>query len=218
MNNTLGNLIALKRKNAKLSQSDLAELLTNCGYPITNKGISSWEKDITIPNAYQYIELCRILDISNDNILDGLTIEGKYKAIDYINTLKMTKKYSTIIEVINNKRSLPVYNSHVSAGVGDYLYDEAYEMIEVGDEVPDIADYGLYIHGDSMSPRYVNNQIIWVKKIDILYDGNIGIFYLDGEVYCKVLQQNKLVSLNPAYHDIDITEANEFKILGKVVS
>ena len=55
----------------------------------------------------------------------------------------------------------------------------------------------------------------------ILENGEIGIFYLNGEAYIKKLQDDKngvfLVSLNKKYPPIPVGENDRFDILGKVV-
>lgn len=58
-------------------------------------------------------------------------------------------------------------------------------MIEVGEEVPDNADFGIRISGDSMEPQFVNGQIVWVHQQNNLETNEIGIFFLDGNAYCK---------------------------------
>lgn len=82
-------------------------------------------------------------------------------------------------------------------------------------------DYAVHIHGDSMLPMFENQQIIWVKKCEYLNDGNIGIFYLNGDAYCKKYQKNNngisLISLNSNYAPIIIKETDELRILGKVL-
>ena len=54
-----------------------------------------------------------------------------------------------------------------------------------------------------------------------LANGDIGIFFLDGNAYCKKLQITEhgtyLVSLNPRYEPILITENVTFHVFGKVV-
>lgn len=93
--------------------------------------------------------------------------------------------------------------------------------MEVGEEVPATADFGIRISGDSMEPRFVNGQIVWVQKQDTLNNGEIGIFFLDGNAYCKKLQDDEkglyLISLNNTYEPIAVTENQTFKIFGKVV-
>lgn len=59
-----------------------------------------------------------------------------------------------------------------------------------------------------MEPVYVNKQIVWVHQQDQLENGNIGIFYLNGDAYIKKYQKNKdnvqLISLNKKYAPIQI--------------
>ena len=78
-----------------------------------------------------------------------------------------------------------------SAGTSEFLDDENFEIIEVGEEVPEEADFGLALNGDSMEPRYHDNQAVWVQQTNSLSSGEIGIFYLDGMTYCKQLKDNK---------------------------
>lgn len=62
----------------------------------------------------------------------------------------------------------------VSAGTGQFLDNDSYEEVEVGPEVPETADFGVRISGDSMMPRYLDKQIVWIQKTDELNDGEIG--------------------------------------------
>lgn len=72
-----------------------------------------------------------------------------------------------------------------------------------------------------MLPRFMDRQIVYVKQQQTLEHGEIGIFLLDGDAYCKMLSRENgtfLVSLNPAYRPIPIGEFSELRILGKVVA
>lgn len=189
---------------------ELAQLLTNNGYPTSNKVLSSWEKGVTVPNANQYLAIKEVLNI-NEPAISDLTLEGQYKIYDYINTLLQIDKYRAI------KRKLPLYDAYVSAGTGQYIDDCDYIMIETPDTVPKEADYGVYISGDSMEPRIKDHSVIWVQSTQEIRIGDIGIFYLDGETYCKVLGNNELISINKKYKPIPLNEASSFKILGRVV-
>ena len=98
---------------------------------------------------------------------------------------------------------------------------ESYEMIEVGTEVPENADFGIKISGDSMLPRFLDKQIVWVQKTNYIENGEFGIFFLDGNSYIKKFQDIPgnvaLLSLNPAYAPIPVKEGSTFKIFGRVV-
>ena len=119
-------------------------------------------------------------------------------------------------------RELPLFLLPASAGSGEFLDGDSYDMVVVGSEVPDTASFGIRLNGDSMTPRYLDGQIVWVYRTTELMNGDIGIFYLDGNAYCKRLHREKnlleLVSINPAYAPIPITEESDFRIYGRVVS
>lgn len=66
----IGKFIAERRKNANLTQMQLAEKLD-----ITDKAISKWERGITIPDASIMVELCDILKISVNELLSGEKID-----------------------------------------------------------------------------------------------------------------------------------------------
>ena len=86
---------------------------------------------------------------------------------------------------------------------------------------PDHADFGVRISGDSMEPDFHNGEIAWIQKSDILCNGEIGIFYLNGDAYIKKLHDEPdglyLISLNGKYKPIPVHGSDSFKIFGKVV-
>ena len=124
--------------------------------------------------------------------------------------------------VIPFTRTIKLFNIPASAGTGSFLDSEDYTEIEVGEEVPAAADFGIRISGDSMEPQFINGQIVWVQQQETLMNGEIGIFFLNGDAYCKKLQDDKeglfLISLNKKYAPIPILKEASFKIFGKVVS
>ena len=233
MDKKIGKILASRRKVKKLSQIELAEQLRNYGINVSNAAISAWEKDISIPNAHQFLALCKILnitDIYNEFIgfnpndpMAKLNKAGRAKALEYISLLLLSeqfqKKEATIIPI---RRKIKWSLLSSSAGTGEFLDDENFEIIEVGDEVPANADFGLALNGDSMEPRYHDNQAVWIQKTDYLDNGEIGIFYLDGKTYCKQFKKDMngvfLVSLNSKYEPIRVTSDSTFKIFGRVLN
>lgn len=229
---TLGNIIAEYRTKQGLSQADLANAISAAGFSLTNKAVSKWEKNVAYPSIPVFLTLCRILGIEDIYevftghnpffALSSLNEEGRKKALEYIQLLSESEKFrKQVCEVIPFKRSIPLYDLPASAGIGEFLDGERYDMIEIGNEVPAEADFGIRISGNSMEPRFVNGQIIWVHKQEILQNGEIGIFYLDGQAFCKKLQDDEngifLISLNKEYAPISVKSSNTLKIFGKVV-
>ena len=230
----VGNIIAMKRKEQKFSQGKMCEELTAMGYPIKVSAYSSWETGISFPNAEQFLAVCKILKITNiynefiggynaEDPLAELNEEGKKKALDYIHLLIVSGEYKNAAPVaISTFRELKLFDMPVSAGPGTFLDSEDYELIKAGNEVPEKTTFGVKISGNSMEPRYLNQQIVWIQQTEELVDGEIGIFLLNGNAYCKKLQNNSkglaLISLNPEYAPIKISEQDQFHIFGRVLN
>ena len=123
--------------------------------------------------------------------------------------------------IIPFRRNIRLFDIPASAGTGSFLDGENYSILEVGEEVPAEADFGIRISGDSMEPQFINGQIVWVHQQETLSTGEIGIFYFDGNAYCKKLKDDEdglfLLSLNTRYEPIPIKETSSFKVFGKVV-
>ena len=95
-----------------------------------------------------------------------------------------------------------------SAGTGTYLGPEAFETIYVRDnDLTRRASFGVPVSGNSMEPRYHNGDILVIEGAEKIEPGEIGIFSVDGSGYVKELGNGALLSLNPAYDPIPLTES-----------
>jgi transcriptional regulator with XRE-family HTH domain len=68
----IGEFIASKRKEVKLTQAELAEKLG-----ITDRAVSKWENGICMPDAGTIPELCKILKISINDLFSGEVVDMK---------------------------------------------------------------------------------------------------------------------------------------------
>ena len=229
---SIGKIIATYRKKMGISQVELSNMLRTHGYNLSNKAVSTWEKDVAEPSSSVLLLLCKLLNITDiygehygdnpDNPMSALNEEGKAKAIEYIELLRDSGKYTPAQAIIIPfRRSIKLFDIPASAGTGSFLDGENYTILEVGEEVPYDADFGIRISGDSMEPEFEDGQIAWVLKQDMIENGEIGIFSLNGEAYIKKLQDDPngvfLISLNEKYPPIPVREHDRFDILGKVV-
>lgn len=227
--NEIGEVLLARRRELGLSQTELAGAMTLRGCPVTNQAVSKWEKGLTQPNARQFLTLCRILEIEDvrgefsggaEGILAGLDRRGRRLALDYVQLLRDSGRYADREAEPAQVRTLPLYSLAVSAGTGQFLDGEDYEMVEVGAEVPEGAHFGVRVAGDSMEPRYHDGQVVWVRQQRSLMTGEIGIFLYDGSAYLKKLVAREdrmaLHSLNPKYPDILISPELPLRVLGKV--
>ena len=178
MKKDIGKVIAKHRKAMKLSQIDLARQLAEHNIVITNAGISAWEKGNTTPSAEALLTVCEILKISDiytefigENPLDPfkeLNSEGTQKALEYIDLLKKSGDYkkhsSDIIDI--KPRLMKIALISASAGTGNLLDEENFEMMEITEPVPKKADFGVYITGDSMEPRFHDEELVVQNALD----------------------------------------------------
>ena len=197
MEDSFGARLAAARRAAGLNQTEVAERLTARGFPVRTQAVSKRETDTTQPSARQLVELCRLYGIRDVVAAFGAR-SGALPG-----------------------RVLPLYRLAVSAGTGEFLDGEGYDSVEVGEEVSPLADFGVRIAGDSMEPRFVHGQIVWVKRQETLRPGEIGIFLYNGAGYCKRLERRsgrvELISLNSAYPPIRVGPADELRVFGRVV-
>ena len=68
----IGKLIKEKRKEKKLTQSDLAEKLN-----VSDRSVSKWENGICMPDSSIIPELCDILNITINDLFSGEVVDKK---------------------------------------------------------------------------------------------------------------------------------------------
>ena len=183
----LGKKLLEVRENAKISRAQLVSLLKQKGFDVKPYTIGKWETGVSKPTVEVFLALCDVC-----------------RVID-------------VRQTFGGKRFLHLYDTPVSAGLGNYLTDGGYSVIEVDSTVPHTADYAVRVSGDSMIPRFVDQQIIFIHEQPALDEGEIGIFCLNNEAYLKKLERGSLVSLNPAYEPIPVQDSDDLKVIGKVV-
>lgn len=104
-------------------------------------------------------------------------------------------------------RVIPLFYTPSAAGFASPAFGEDFEYIDVGGEVPAYADFAVRIEGDSMEPYIPDGSTVYVNR-DPLKSGDVGIFFLDGDMLCKQYVRNEegdvwLLSLNRARADAD---------------
>ena len=114
---------------------------------------------------------------------------------------------------------IPLYLTPAAAGYASPALGDDYEDYAV--EKGSAADFAVRIAGDSMEPRFVNGQTVWVKAAQDANNGDIVLCTLNDQGYCKKLRKDEngiaLISLNKKYAPIPVREEDEFRIAGIVV-
>ena len=245
--NIIGSRIEEARRKAGLSLADFSALLKQYGVTMSPSGINKWAKGSALPNAYQLVAVCHVLDLDVDvsyfcsNHTPVLNDAGMKKVREYRDDLIASGNYkpqpriASIIKYVEK----PVSTLPVSAGTGEFLEEGNFEMVRFPENtVPDKADFGIRVTGDSMEPVYHDGQIVWVQQCETLAVGEVGIFVLDGEGYLKVYgeqepdddnrdaftdsygclhMQPMMISYNQSYEPKIVWPECTFQIVGRVL-
>lgn len=100
----IGQFIANCRKDKKLTQEQLAEKLG-----ISINAISKWERGLNLPDVSLMKELCKILDITLNELFEGKKLtnnemfdKAENNIISLMMTLKQLKIVNMLIQVLIN--------------------------------------------------------------------------------------------------------------------
>lgn len=245
--NVIGNRIAEARKRAGMSLVAFSEFLKSYGVSVQDAALSKWETGRSIPNAYQLMAICCALGLEDEpqyfigSSPRPLNEAGLQKLADYKADLIATGKYKPQAKTRPSirYREMPVSELPVSAGTGAFLDEGSFVMKRIPeDSIPDGAEFGIYISGNSMEPVYHDGQLIWVQKCAELCVGQVGVFVYDGDGYIKVYDEQEpdedvaenftdssgqvhaqpvLVSYNEAYPPRVVSPFVSFQIVGRVL-
>lgn len=145
-----------------------------------------------------------------------------YRKLNRFNQKTVTLMVERLVEGCRTQISIifkPIYDLSVSAGTGQFLDSDNYEMKEFPEYlVPQDSTFAVRVSGDSMEPNIKDGSIVFVRHAKELDVGDVGIFILNNESYIKQLgADNNLISFNPKYKDIIINEYDDLRVVGKVV-
>ncbi len=179
---------------------------------ISTGNISDWKSGRSMPTAKKLVKIADYLNCSIDYLLGRTDIPEINKPLELSVPDRNTDENIP-------KRILPFYRTAASAGTGSYLFDETpveYVNVPKTDKTS-AADYILEIRGDSMEPKFYDGDCVLIQQAERIYEGQIGIFILNGESYIKKMGKGELISLNPAYSPIRLHEYDDIRCAGRVL-
>lgn len=180
---------------------------------ISESLMSQWKSGRQLPKYDNLNILADYFNVSGDYLLgrtENPNIDNKA-----IKIVRPEEKKETDIP----KRILPFYRTAASAGAGSYLFDDTpVEYINVPKtDTTSAADYILEVRGDSMEPKFYDGDCVLIQQAERIYEGQIGIFILNGESYIKKMGKGELISLNSAYSPIRLHEYDDIRCAGRVL-
>jgi len=192
---TIGEKIKFLRQQKNITQVQLAKDLN-----LSQQAISHYETGRAIPS------------------IDVLKVLADYfgVTVDYFLTDKPGQSEVDFVDV--KFKTVPLYSAPVSAGNGVFP-DEVYIVGEVK-AISDKVDYAVKVVGDSMELVAPEGSILFVKKQEFAFNGDMIVCTYDGWVYVKwyIKKDDKimLLSENQSYSPIIVEPDDRFIIHGVV--
>lgn len=224
------------RTAAGLTQAEMAQRLgvdktTYCGYETGRRqpDINKLRQLITLlnvsadrllgtagsgsatPEELEKLRRYRLLDLHGRDLVDTV-LQKEYE--------RMTRPKTSEKEDRGWMTYINCYDLAVSAGAGEPWVDAAYKTrLEMpGELVPKRAHFCVRVNGDSMEPAYKDGDIVFVERVeDGVSEGEIGIFFLNGDGYIKRLGHMELISLNPQYPPIPVHDYDSLRCQGRAL-
>ena len=206
---------------------------------VTGNAISNWENGRTRPDINLIPHICAALSVSPYQLFDMTAPQPEFSAEE----VDLVRHYRELTP--GNRRAVRVLTANLrdaqladtcpdivvlrcveralAAGVGDpsELEENSTPIYLYSSAAARRADYVFHVNGDSMEPKYRNNDMVLVQAIpdgpDLQY-GEVGAFIVGNEQFIKVYEADGLRSLNPAYPFMDFANTDEtVYIIGRVV-
>lgn len=240
----IGTKIRELRKNNKLTLEELADAL-NQKYPNTinfNKGkISKWENNKEEPRLSSVKIIADFFDVPLDYFNDTpdshpeiLTIYNQLeepkqeKVLDYAKEQLEEQNNSKIVSIFDKTQDDDYITDYVeglvAAGHGTFQEDNLHMEVKLrAEDVPEEYDTIAKVAGDSMEPLIEDNDLLFIKVTSQVDINSIGIFQVNGKNFVKKLKRDYdgswyLQSLNSGYEEIHLTENDDIRTIGEVVS
>lgn len=198
--------IKRRRQQLKMTQTDLA---LKMGYADKSMIAKIEKGNVDLPQS-------KIMAFAN--ALE--TTPGELMGWDY--ETEATETVDNIYKI--DKIKLPMLGK-VACGEPIFADEDRESYIMVGTDIG--ADFCLQCQGDSMiNARIHDGDIVFVKKTDIVENGEIAVVIIDDEATLKrffYYREQNLVILkpeNPKYQDIILTgeQLNQVRVIGRAVA
>ena len=114
-----------------------------------------------------------------------------------------------LIKKKNQTKIIPKYLTPIAAGYSVPIDEDETEMIRIDSSAYPDADFAVEISGNSMFPYIEDGDIVYAKRTNEIEIGDVGVFCVDGAMYCKQYYIDRrgnltLVSANPELKDSNI--------------
>lgn len=218
------------RKAAGLSQRDVYDWLG-----VSQSTFSSWETGKSEPSIDIFLRICAKYGI--DNISEYFASDNlkKHRVLDRCAISKLISLddagRAAVYNCLNyeydamhlrqgsSRRRLPIY-THLSPIASDRPFFTP-DCFEIEIDAPDNADAAVCITDASMEPVLRKGEIKFIKYTPQLSGDEIGLFILNGTIYCRRLDycggDILLTAISTDYSSLRISFRDNLVVIGRVL-
>ena len=229
---SFGKVLQKYRKQAKLSQPDLAQKMQ-----VTRNTITNWETDKNSPSIEQTVALCRLLGMSANELLgtpgEAFRTDAERRLVVHFRQLSRVsqkvvcglveglareEEAARLDELRESHIVLALYSSPLAAGTGIEADNEPPEYVFARRTAANSkADAIARVSGRSMEPLYHDGDLLYIQYTDAVDDGEDAACSTEDGLVVKRCKDHKLYSLNADYPFGDKPEDFSVKMLGRVL-
>lgn len=235
-----GKALRKMREDSGKTVTEISEYLTSLGHKAKTVTIYGWERGVSQPNPEIFLEMCKfygVFDIfsyfeyekfskESDLSKDEQEHIKKYRSLDPygkeavesvldVECRRCTEPVRAQAEADKVIYIFPGYSMPMSAGTGQPAGSEYPENYRLVKEPPRRATFIAPVSGNSMEPTYHDGDKLFIRSCPEIEVGQVGVFLMDGQQWVKELGDGVLISHNPKYEPITMT--NDIRCQGLVL-
>lgn len=215
------DIIKQLRLDHNYGQLELAQALN-----VSKSTIAMWETGKRYPSKSIYEKLANFFSVNMDYLYGRSEFKTKEEMLQHFDNVCDIPALQSDVFRLEKGMKIPVLGD-VAAGAPIFAEENYIGSEEISEELASTGEFfALRIHGDSMSPRISEGDIVIIRQQDDADSGDIVIVLIDDDsATCKRLMKYQegisLISFNPAYKPMTFSnkdiEEKPIRIIGKVV-
>lgn len=229
-----------KQLGVKMGRSALSQYVTGKSKP-DDKKLYLLSKTLDVSEAWLMgydVDIKRVPDeergaTQNEHpeiltIYNQLEEPKQEKVLDYAKEQLEEQNSSKIVSIFDKSQDEDYITDYVeglvAAGHGTFQEDNLHMEVRLrAEDVPEDYDTIAKVAGDSMEPMIEDNDLLFIRVTNQVDINDIGIFQINGKNFVKKLKRDYnggwyLQSLNNSYEEIHLTENDDIRTIGEVVS
>lgn len=174
--------------------------------------------DVTLAE-YEHIKKYRLISTHSPDgsVVVDTVLDREYAIAEKLREQKEQLEKVQRMNIEVSEELIPLrlwayYGKIACAGTGFIFDDIPSDTVQAPDAN---ADFIIGVNGDSMEPDYSDGEKLYIKKVERINPGEVGIFTINNECFLKEYGKDGLVSRNKKYDDIPGNE--DVRLIGKVV-